>query len=140
LATCRTAPSGAVAPQIGIVSQGQGPRTTVAQAVADALAVPIEKVRVNAGDTAAAPYGMGTRGSRGGVVSAGAALGAARVLKQKILMIAAHLLEAPLEDLEFADGRVQVRGAPASGITLAQIAQKAYLAPTELPSGMEPGL
>src|SRR2546422_3229725 len=139
-AIVRIEPSGVVTAQIGVVSQGQGHLTTVAQVLADELSIPIERVRVNAGDTAAAPYGMGTRGSRGGVVSAGAALGAARVLKQKILMIAAHLLEAPLDDLEFADGRVQVRGAPASGITLAQIAQKAYLAPTELPPGMEPGL
>src|SRR5205814_3734061 len=63
-----------------------------------------------------------------------------RVLKQKMLRIAAQLLEAPLEDLEFTDGRVQVRGAPASAVKLAQIAQKAYLAPMELPPGMEPGL
>jgi carbon-monoxide dehydrogenase large subunit len=83
---------------------------------------------------------MGTRGSRGGVVSAGAALGAARLLKDKLVRIAAHLLEAPPDDLELADGRVQVRGAPASGFTLAQLAQKAYLAPMELPPGMEPGL
>ncbi|HEV8585397.1 MAG TPA: xanthine dehydrogenase family protein molybdopterin-binding subunit [Methylomirabilota bacterium] len=139
-AIVRVEPSGAVSAQIGVVSQGQGHLTTVAQALADAFAIPIEQVRVHAGDTAAAPYGMGTRGSRGGVVSAGAALGAARGLKQKILTIAAHLLEAPAEDLEFAGGRVQVRGAPAAGFTLAQIAQKAYLAPTELPPGMEPGL
>src|SRR5262249_37470303 len=95
---------------------------------------------VLSGDTAAAPYGMGTRGSRGGVVSAGAALGAARVLKEKLLLLAAHVLEAPVDDLEFADGRIQVRGAPASSMTVAQLAQKAYLAPTELPRGMEPGL
>ncbi len=126
--------------QIGVVSQGQGHLTTVAQALADDFAIPIEQVRVHSGDTAAAPYGMGTRGSRGGVVSTGAALGAARVLKQKVLRIAAHLLEAPTDDLEFANGRLQVRGAPASSLTLAQIAQKAYFAPTELPPGMEPGL
>jgi hypothetical protein len=64
----------------------------------------------------------------------------ARVLKQKVLTIAAHLLEAPRDDLELAEGRIRVRGAPTSGVTLAQIAQKAYLAPTELPPGMEPGL
>lgn len=139
-AIVRIEPSGAVSAQIGIVSQGQGHLTTVAQALADELAVPIETIRVQAGDTAAAPYGMGTRGSRGGMVSAGAALGASRILKQKLLRIAAHLLEASLEDLEIADGRVQVRGLPGSGITLAQLAQKAYLAPTELPPGMEPGL
>ena len=139
-AIVRIEPSGAVSAQIGVVSQGQGHLTTVAQALADELSVPIEQVRVHAGDTAAAPYGMGTRGSRGGVVSAGAALGAARIVKEKLLRIAAHLLEAPLEDLELADGRVHVRGAPASGLTIAQLAQKAYLAPTELPPGMEPGL
>jgi carbon-monoxide dehydrogenase large subunit len=83
---------------------------------------------------------MGTRGARGGVVSAGAALGAARVLKQKLLRIAAHLMEAPLEDLELIDGSIRVRGAPTSAMTVAQLAQKAYLAPTELPPGMEPGL
>jgi carbon-monoxide dehydrogenase large subunit len=139
-AIVRIEPSGGVSAQIGIVSQGQGHLTTVAQALADALTIPIETVRVHSGDTAAAPYGMGTRGSRGGVVSAGAALGAARVLKQKLLRIAAHVLEAPFEDLELADGRVRVRGAPASGMTIAQLAQKAYLAPTELPPGVEPGL
>ncbi len=111
-AIVRIEPSGAVSAQIGIVSQGQGHLTTVAQALADELAVPIETVRVQAGDTAAAPYGMGTRGSRGGVVSAGAALGAARILKEKLLRIAAHVLEAPLDDLELADGRrPRARGA-----------------------------
>jgi aerobic carbon-monoxide dehydrogenase large subunit len=139
-AIVRIEPSGAVSAQIGVVSQGQGHLTTVAQALADALAVPIEKVRVQSGDTAAAPYGMGTRGSRGGVVSAGAALGAARVVKQKLLKIAAHLLEAPLDDLELVDGSARVRGTPASSLTIAQLAQKAYLAPLELPKGMEPGL
>jgi carbon-monoxide dehydrogenase large subunit len=139
-ALVRIEPSGAVSAQIGVVSQGQGHPTTVAQALADELGVPLERVRVHAGDTAAAPYGMGTRGSRGGVVSAGAALAAARVLKDKLLRIAAHLLEAPLEDLEFAEGRVRVRGAPASSRTLAELAQKAYLAPMELPPGMAPGL
>ena len=139
-AIVRIEPSGAVSAQIGVVSQGQGHLTTVAQALADELGVPIERVRVSSGDTAAAPYGMGTRGARGGVVSAGAALGAARILREKLVRLAAHLLEASPDDLEVADGRIHVRGAPASGMTIAQLAQKAYLAPTELPAGMEPGL
>jgi len=74
------------------------------------------------------------------VVSAGAALGAVRVVKDKLLRIAAHLLEASLDDLELVDGAVRVRGVPASSLTIPQLAQKAYLAPTELPAGMEPGL
>jgi carbon-monoxide dehydrogenase large subunit len=139
-AIVRIEPSGAVSAQIGIVSQGQGHQTTVAQVLADELQVPIEQVRVLAGDTAAAPYGMGTRGSRGGAVSAGAALGAARRLKEKLFQIAAHLLEARLEDLELVAGQVCVRGAPEAGLSVAQLAQKAYLAPLELPPGLEPGL
>jgi carbon-monoxide dehydrogenase large subunit len=74
------------------------------------------------------------------VVSAGAALGAVRIVKDKLLRIAAHLLEAPLDDLELVEGAVRVRGVPASSMTIGQLAQKAYLAPTELPVGMEPGL
>ncbi len=62
-AIVRIEPSGAVAAQIGIVSQGQTHLTTVAQALADELTVPIERIRVQSGDTAAAPYGMGTRGA-----------------------------------------------------------------------------
>ncbi|MCC6176932.1 MAG: xanthine dehydrogenase family protein [Chloroflexi bacterium] len=139
-AIVRIEPGGAVSAQIGVVSQGQGHLTTVAQALADELQVPIGAVRVHAGDTAAAPYGMGTRGSRGGVVSAGAALGAARMLRDKLVRIAAHLLEAPIEDIERVEGRFQVRGAPEAGFTVAQLAQKAYLAPMELPPGMEPAL
>jgi carbon-monoxide dehydrogenase large subunit len=139
-AIVRVEPSGAVTAQIGTVSQGQTHQTTVAQALADAFTVPIERVRVLAGDTAAAPYGMGTRGSRGGVVSAGAALGAARILKEKLVRIAAHLLETPVDDLEISEGRVQIKGAPQTGFAVAQLAQKAYLAPMELPPGMEPGL
>ncbi|MBA2449944.1 MAG: xanthine dehydrogenase family protein [Chloroflexi bacterium] len=139
-AIVRIEPSGAVTAQIGIVSQGQGHQTTVAQALAAELQVPLESVRVLAGDTAAAPYSMGTRGSRGGVVSVGAALGAARSLKEKLVRIAAHLLEARADDVVLEAGRFHVRGVPEAGFTLAQLAQKAYLAPIELPPGMEPGL
>ncbi|MGE3268098.1 MAG: xanthine dehydrogenase family protein molybdopterin-binding subunit [Chloroflexota bacterium] len=139
-AIVRIEPSGAVSAQIGIVSQGQGHLTTVAQALADEFGVSMDQVRVFAGDTAAAPYGMGTRGSRGGVVSAGAALGAARILKEKLIKIAGHLLETPVDDLELVDGRIQVKGAPESGYAIAQLAQKAYMAPMELPPAMEPGL
>src|SRR5262249_569712 len=121
-AVVRLEPSGLVAAPIRHVRQGRGHLTTAAQAPAAELSVPIEKIRVQSGDTAAAPYGMGTRGARGGVVSVGAALGAARALKEKLVRIAAHLLEAPLEDLELIDGAVRVRGAPTSSMTIAQLA------------------
>ncbi|MFN8525787.1 MAG: xanthine dehydrogenase family protein molybdopterin-binding subunit [Chloroflexota bacterium] len=139
-ATVRIEPSGAVTCQLGVVSQGQTHRTTVAQVLASELQVPIESVAVHSGDTSAAGYGMGTRGARGGVVSAGAARGAALVLKEKLVRIAAHLLEVGAEDIEMTEGRLHVRGTPDRGLAMALVAQKAYLFPTELPPGMEPGL
>ena len=126
-AIVRIEPSGAVSAQIGIVSQGQGHLTTVAQALADELTVPIEQGPrpVRRHGRRAVRHGHARRA--GGVVSAGAALGAARVLKEKLLRIAAHLLEAPLDDLELVDGRVRCAGRAESRMTVAQLAQKAYL-------------
>jgi carbon-monoxide dehydrogenase large subunit len=139
VALIRIEPSGSVNAQIGVPSQGQGHTTTVAQVIADELGVTPADVAVAFGDTASAPYGMGTRGTRGAVVSAGSSLAAARALREKILAIAAHLLEAGPGDLELAEGRITVRGTE-RGLTLREIAQKAYLAPMELPPGVEPGL
>jgi carbon-monoxide dehydrogenase large subunit len=96
-------------------------------------------VMVLSGDTMAAPYGMGTRGTRGAVVSAGSSLAAARVLREKIVKIAAHLLEVSPADLELRDGTIAVRGT-GQRLTLREVAQKAYLAPMDLPPGVEPGL
>jgi carbon-monoxide dehydrogenase large subunit len=140
VALVRIEPSGAVNVQLGIPSQGQGHPTTVAQVVADELGLQPADVKVASGDTAAAPYGMGTRGTRGAIVSAGSSLAAARALREKITKIAAHLLEVAQDDLELRDGRIQVRGAMGQGLTLREVAQKAYLAPMELPAGIEPGL
>jgi carbon-monoxide dehydrogenase large subunit len=139
-ATVRVEPSGQVVAQIGVASQGQGHRTTVAQVLADELGVRPGDVRVLSGDTSAAPYGMGTRGSRGGVVSAGSAMGAAAVLRAKLLAVAAAELESAPEDLELAEGRIQVKGAPQRGVALAAVARRAYLDPLSLPAGVSPGL
>jgi len=139
-ATVRIEPSGHVVAQIGVASQGQGHRTTVAQVLADELGVRPEDILVQSGDTAAAPYGMGTRGSRGGVVSAGSVIGAAAVLVDKLLRIAAHRLEAAPHDLELVEGCVRVKGAPGRTVPLAQLARTAYFDPLALPSGMQPGL
>ncbi len=133
-------PSGAVRVSVGLMSNGQGYETTIAQVVASALGTRVENVRVELGDTDVAPYGMGTRGSRGAVAGAGTALLAAQELREKILAIAAHLLEAAPGDLELVEDRVQVRGAPGRGLSLAQVARTAYLDPRALPPGMAPGL
>lgn len=121
-------------------SHGQSLETTIAQVVADELGVAFEDVAVVQGDTATTPYGPGTGGSRSAVLSSGAARTAGRRLRQKILQIAAHQLEAAPEDLEIADGRVSVAGTPVASVALAELARTAYASPESLPPGEEAGL
>ncbi len=102
----------------GISPHGQGAATGLAQIVADNLGVSIEDVTVMHGDTALIPDGDGTAGSRSLVVGGSAAHGAAVALRSKMLRLAADQLEARLDDLVIAAGRVFVKGAPDRGITL----------------------
>jgi aerobic carbon-monoxide dehydrogenase large subunit len=92
------------------------------------------------GDTAGAPGGTGTYASRSAVLGGGAAILASRAVREKMLAIAAHLLEAPRGDLELGGGRVGVRGAPDRALAFREIAQAAYAGLRRLPKGMEPGL
>lgn len=140
VASIRIEPSGQVIAQVGISSHGQGHETTVAQLIADQLGIDVQNVTVLHGDTAAVPYGGGTGGSRSITIGGGAAILAAQELRQKVLQIAGQLLEAAPEDLEIADGTIQVKGVPGRTVTLAQVAQTAYMLPQKLPQGMEPGL
>lgn len=134
-------PDGTVRCAVSFPSQGQGHATAVAQLVADRLGVPMDCVRVMPVDTAAAPSGSGTFGSRGAVALGGTVVAAAEVLRERIVRLAAHLLEASAEDVVLANGRASVRGVPGSGLTLAEIARRAYAPP---PGGWadisEPGL
>jgi carbon-monoxide dehydrogenase large subunit len=138
--TVRMDPSGAVTVLAGVTSQGQGLETTMAQLVASELAVPVERVRVVLGDTDATPFGLGAFASRQAVIGGGAALRAAGAVRDKILRIAAHVLEAAVEDLALVDGQVTVRGVPARALGLAEVARIAHLETQRLPSDFDPGL
>ncbi len=139
-ATVRMDPSGAVTLLAGVTSQGQGLETTMAQLVAGELGVPVSAVRVVLGDTDATPFGLGAFASRQAVIGGGATLRASRALRDKIVHIAAHVLEAAADDLEVAGGRVSVRGAPDRAVTLAEVARIAHLETHRLPPDTEPGL
>jgi carbon-monoxide dehydrogenase large subunit len=139
-ATVRVQPSGTVTVLLGTGSHGQGVETTMAQVVAEFVGVDIDVVVVVQGDTASAPFGAGTGGSRTAVVAGGAARAASTEVRDKAVQIAAHLLEAAPEDLEIEDGQVAVRGTPSRGIALAEVARVAYNSPAELPEGITPGL
>jgi len=137
-AVVRVEPAGTVTVFTGTSAHGQGHETTFAQIVADHLGVGFDQVVVRHGDTSAIPMGNGTGGSRSLVVGGTAILNASMKVQDKARKIAAHLLEAAAGDVVFTDGRYQVKGAPASAVTLAQIAARAYAA--ELPADMEHGL
>jgi len=121
-------------------SHGQSVETTVAQVVADRLGVDFDDVIALQGDTDSTPYGPGTGGSRSAVLVSGAASEAAGQVRDKILAIASHLMEAAPEDLEIDAGRVHVVGTPSRGVEVAEIAQVAYIQPDRLPPGTAMGL
>ena len=92
---------------------GQGHETTLAQVASDELGVRFEDVRVVYGDTDVTPFALvGTGGSRAATMANGAVLHASRQLRDKILSVAADLLEASAADLEIIDGVISVRGTP----------------------------
>ncbi len=138
-AIVRFHPSGKVKLMVGVNPHGQGEETTFAQIVADQLGVAVEDVDVTYGDTAETPMGWGTYGSRTTAVASGAMMGAIERIKEKGRKIAAHLLEASEEDVDFEDGKFFVRGSPDSSLTIQDIALAANTA-WNMPEGVEPGL
>ncbi len=135
----RVDPTGKIALVTGASPHGQGTATALAQIVADELGIDPGDVRVAHGDTEAIAYGVGTYASRNAVVAGNAAFVAARQVKDKALALAGQLLEVGLDDLEFRDGGVEVRGAPGRRVSLGQLASAS--APGQpLPDGMQPGL
>jgi len=113
--------SGRITVYSGTSPHGQGGATGFAQIVADALGIDITQVTVVTGDTALVPDGDGTAGSRTLVVGGSAVHRAAQTLRRKILQRAAQRLEAAVEDLVLAEGRISVAGVPARGVALAEL-------------------
>ncbi|HEX5586843.1 MAG TPA: xanthine dehydrogenase family protein molybdopterin-binding subunit [Acidimicrobiia bacterium] len=130
--------SGKVEVLMGTGSHGHSLETTIPQVVAEHLGCDIDDVVLRQGGDA--PYGPGTGGSRSAVIAGGAAQTAATTLREKIVSVAAHLLEAAPEDLEVADSRVSVRGTPSRALTFAELAGTAYLNAAMMPPGLEAGL
>ncbi|MBW3663896.1 MAG: xanthine dehydrogenase family protein molybdopterin-binding subunit [Actinobacteria bacterium] len=130
-------PSGSLTVDVGIQSHGQGLETTLAQVANEVLGIPPQQVTVRHGDTAVSPYGMGTFASRSMVMAGGATYRACEQLASKIATIGAALLGCDPTDVRFADG--QVTG-PDGAVTLAEIADAAYLHVGRIPPEIEPGL
>ena len=136
-AEIRVHPTGKAICRMGTKSQGQGHETTYAQIVAQELGIPAKDVIVEEGDTDTAPYGLGTYASRSTPTSGAATAMAARKIRDKARKIAAFLLEASEEDLEWEPGKFFVKGAPGKSKSIQEIAFAAY---TNVPPGLEAGL
>jgi carbon-monoxide dehydrogenase large subunit len=138
-AIVRFHPSGKVHVFIGASPHGQGEETTFAQVVSDELGVAVNDVKVIHGDTDSTPMGWGTYGSRTTAVGGAALALATRKIKEKAKLLASHLLEAAVEDMDYAEGKFFVKGSPDKHKTIQDIALMAHVA-WNLPTGMEGGL
>jgi carbon-monoxide dehydrogenase large subunit len=138
-ASIRMLPTGKVEVVTGSTPHGQGHETAWSQIVADQLGVPFEDVEVLHGDTAISSKGLDTYGSRSLVVGGTAVVKAAEKVVAKARKIAAHLLEASEDDLEFAGGKFSVRGTPGTGLGIQEIAL-AIFAAHNYPEGIEPSI
>ena len=130
---------GRISATTGASPHGQGNETTFAQMLGDQFGVPIDHVTIHHGDTGVVKQGIGTFGSRSQAVGGTALHLAGGKVKAKMAKFAAALLEAHEDDIVFENGRVGVKGAPASAKTFAEVAGYAYV-PVPLPPGLDPGL
>ncbi len=138
-ASVRVLPTGKVQVVTGISPHGQGHETGFSQIVADRLGIPFEDVEIVHGDTLTSPKGLDTYGSRSLVVGGIAVVKALDKVIEKARRIAAHLLEASEEDLDFTAGSFRVKGSPGASVSLTEIAFAAFTG-HNLPDGMEPSL
>ena len=134
-ANARMLPDGSVIIHVGTHNHGQGHETTFSQIAAHELTISPELISIRYGDTATAPFGFGTFGSRSIVFGGGAVARACRMLIEKIQKIGAHLLQTDIGQTHVASGAVH---GPAGSVSFAEIAYAANVRQEHLPSGMEP--
>jgi len=138
-ASIRMLPTGKVEVVTGSSAHGQGHETAWSQIVADQLGVPFEDIRVLHGDTQISPKGMDTYGSRSLAIGGIALVQACDKVIAKARVIAAAMLEASADDLEFSAGKFSVRGDPEAAKSIQEIALATFAAHA-LPDGVEPSI
>ncbi len=137
--TVRVHPTGKVTVITGTSPHGQGHATSWSQIVESELGIPFDDVEVIHGDTAFAPYGLGTYGSRSLAVGGTAVYRAAGQVRDKAKAVAAHMLEASPDDLEWDAGTFRVKGSPDKSLGIGEVAFRAWQG-FDMPEGYDPGL
>src|SRR5580700_1053872 len=136
-ATVRLDAQGAVICHTGVTEQGQGAEAVIAQVVATAFGVPIERVRVITGDTDNTPYGGGTWASRAAGIGGEAAWQAGKALRANVLAVAASILQAEPKNLDVRNAAVVDADSGRERIGLDEVARIAYFRPDTLPPGFQ---
>ena len=142
-ATIKLEKNGTIALYLGSPNCGQSHETTTSQVAADVLGIPPEKISISTPfDSDLAPWGVSAANSGNNfhLYDIGAVHGVAEKLKEKILAIAAHVLQAKPADLKIEDGAVHAPGSPAKKLTLAELGKIVYGNQAMLPKGAEAGL
>jgi carbon-monoxide dehydrogenase large subunit len=123
----RIGPTGQILVHTGVTSPGSGNETGIAAIIADQLGVDMGRIKVIQGDTDSCPYGLGNYSSRSIIMGGSAAHEAATELREKLLQIAARMLEASSDDLDAADDRIFVQGSPDRFVLFEEVVKQAYL-------------
>ena len=132
-------PDGEVEAHTGISPHGQGTETTFAQIVADELGIAPGDVQVRHSDSAVLPHGGGTSASRGMIAGGTVLFNVLQDAREKLAIVAGHLLECPAADIELSEGRAVNRNDPSRSVPFAQLAAAAHNEEL-LPPGAEPGI
>ncbi|MDP6816587.1 MAG: xanthine dehydrogenase family protein molybdopterin-binding subunit [Alphaproteobacteria bacterium] len=141
-ATVRVNPSGQVTVLTGITSPGNGNETAIAQIAADSLGVPFDQIKVIQGDTDICPYGLGNYSSRSVIMGGSAVQIAAKDIRDKMLKVAAKMLEVSADEVEVEEGQFSAKGAPARYVLFKDVASTVYrdchgVAALEVEPGLE---
>jgi carbon-monoxide dehydrogenase large subunit len=136
--TLRLETSGVLTVAAALPSQGQRIMTAMRQVASDELGIKLEDITSISNDTATAPYGFGTFASRTAVFGSGATIKAARELRQRILAMAAFMLQVPIEELTIANSVVQTIDRSKS-MTLREMTEKSYFSAKDIPQELNPG-
>ncbi len=121
----------------GVTEQGQGAEAVIAQCMATAVGVPIERVRVLTGDTDNVPYGGGTWASRAAGIGGEAAWQAGKALRANVLAAAASILQADPQALDIRAGVVVDADTGRERMGLEEVARIVYFRPDTLPPGFQ---
>ena len=140
-ATVRVMPTGEVIVLAGVTSPGNGNETALAQIAADTLGCKVDLVSVLQGDTESCPWGLGNYSSRSIIIGGSAVFEAARMLRERIHVVAASMLATEPENLAAASGRIWVEKDPVRSVGFSDVVERVYWHAFEEHSDMvEPGL